>query len=341
RHSKVIDNEDNLTHYIRHLLQSAIHTCLSQLEGINYKGKRRLGLTSSEWECLERLRLLHQEDSTSFYESIIEEIIPSSLRDSCRNGTYDPYLSPNTVELDDRIHGPCVRIRVGGGKYTTDIDLGFSKEKQQTEHGRYILLPYNQRIDDFPSWTQSVYNSKHELDKHHNKLLMLLKLLILECHLVRYSCTYSSHALKTLVLHHQAACASSERSLGGCLCDVAHHVFELYEMKEEDGHLWIYDSKKELEDVDFPSVDVQPRFLKYRSENYWMMPVVFYITIRALRSGCCTGEEALHVDRWLIISELWNNKKGSYVQQCGPSFDRKCKIPTQEIDELITRFYSK
>ncbi|CAH1787881.1 unnamed protein product, partial [Owenia fusiformis] len=145
---------------------------------------------------------------------------------------------------------------------------------------------------------------------------------------------------KTLVLHHQRTCTSSERSLGGCLCDVAHNVFELYEMKEEDGQLWIYDSKKELADVDFPFVDVQPRLGSgvYRHYNYWMMPVVLYITIRALRSGCCTGEEALHVDRWLILSELWNNKGyGHYV------YDDlvKCKIPIQKIDELITRFYSK
>ncbi|CAH1787874.1 unnamed protein product, partial [Owenia fusiformis] len=256
---------------------------------------------------------------------------------------YDPYLSPNTIELDERGHGPCVRIRIGGGKYTTDIDLGFCIEQQQTEHGRYILLPYNSRSPYFTPWTISVYNSKHKLDKHHNKLLMLLKLLILECHLIPDSHTYSSHALKTRVLHHQVSCTSSEISLGGCLCDVAHHVFELYEMKEEDGQLWIFNSKKELPDVDFRGVDVQPRIVPggYRSDNYWLMPVVFYITIRALRSGCCTGEEALHVDRWLIISELWNNKgEGGYRQISGWP-PKECKIPIQKIDELITRFYSK
>ncbi|CAH1787873.1 unnamed protein product, partial [Owenia fusiformis] len=258
--------------------------CLSQLEGIHYKGKRRLGLTSSEWDCLNRLRLLHQEGSTSLYKYIIEEEYYSNdeLKDRNRNGTYDPYLSPNTVKLDERKHGPCVRIRVGGGKYTTDIDLGFCINKQQTEHGRYVVLPYDPGpIGFITSWTQSVYNSKHKLDKHHNKLLMLLKLLILECHLIPHSSTYSSHALKTLVLHHQATCTSSAGSLGGCLCDVAHHVFELYEMKEVDGHLWIYDSEKELPDVDFPDVDVQPRsFSGIRSDNYWLMPVVLYITIR-------------------------------------------------------------
>ncbi|CAH1787875.1 unnamed protein product, partial [Owenia fusiformis] len=209
-------------------------------------------------------------------------------------------------------------------------------DNQQTEHGRYIVLPFS----NFPFWTQSVYNSKHKLDKHHNKLLMLLKLLILECHLVPWSSTYSSHALKTLVLHHQATCTSSERSLGGCLCDVAHNVFQLYKMKEEDEHLRIYDSRKKLLDVDFLGVDVQPRVAPggHMDENYWVMPLVLYITIRALRSGCCTGEEALHVDRWLIISELWNNKEGSYVQHYG-LLGQNWKIPIQKIDELITRFY--
>ncbi|CAH1787880.1 unnamed protein product [Owenia fusiformis] len=241
------------------VLHSAIHTCLSQLEGIHYKGKRRLGLTSSVWDCLERLRLLHHYSSTTLHKGFIEYQRPDVFENSYRNGTYDPYLSPNTVELDKLIHGPCVRIRVGGGKYTTDIDLGFCLENQQTKYGRYIVLPYNPRSTILASLTLSVYNSKHELDKHHNKLLMLLKLLIMECHLIPLSSSHSSHALKTLVLHHQAACRSSERSLGGCLCNAAHHVFELYEMKEEDGHLWIYNSEKELEDVDFPGVDVQPR----------------------------------------------------------------------------------
>ncbi|CAH1787879.1 unnamed protein product [Owenia fusiformis] len=344
-HMEVIDDEDNLTPYITHLLHSAIHTCLSELEGIHYKGKRRLGPTSSEWDCLNRLRQLHQEGSTSLYEYIIEEgyRYNDELNDSCRNGTYDPYLSPNTIELDARLHGPCVRIRIGGGKYTTDIDLGFCIEQQQTEDGRYIVLPYKNEVYDNALLTKSLYNSKHKLDKHHNKLLMLLKLLIMECHLIPDSFTYNSHALKTLVLHHQATCRSSEISLGGCLCDVAHHVFELYEMKEEDGHVWIYDSRKKLEDVDFRGVDVQPRIIPrgYRQENYWMMPVVLYITIRALRSGCCTGEEALNVDRWLIISELWNNKgEGGYIQ-INEWLPEECKIPIGKIDELITRLYSK
>ncbi|CAH1787883.1 unnamed protein product [Owenia fusiformis] len=328
-----------LTYHIKYLLQSAIHTCLSQLEGIHYVGKRRLGLTSSEWDCLNRLRLLHQEGSTSLYKDIIESYkIPDKLKDRCRNGTYDPNLSPDTVELDKLIHGPCVRIRLGGGKYTTDIDLGFC-----IEDGRHLILPYNDGdtfMNDETQWTQSVYNSKHKLDKQHNKLLMLLKLLILECHLVPDSSTYSSHALKTLVLHHQAKCSSSERSLGGCLCIVAHHVFEFYEMKEEDQYLWIYDSEKKLSDVDFPgAADVQTgRAFGRRTENYWIMPVVLYVVIRALRSGCCTGEEALNVDRWLIISELWKNKeKSGFVKE----YSRKCKIQSQKIDELITRFYSK
>ncbi|CAH1802975.1 unnamed protein product [Owenia fusiformis] len=330
-YKEVVDFENNLQSDITSYIQQAIRICLCQLEGIHYLGASELGPTSSEWECLRKLRLLNQEGSASLYGSIIRYGIPGELRESCRNGTYNPHLPPNTIALDKRMHGPCVRIRIGGGKHTTDIDLGFciELEHHQTEHSTHIALPYFQA-----EWVRSVYNSKHKLDEDHNKLLMLLKLLILECHLVHESSTFSSHALKILVLRHQARC-TSERSLGSCLCDVAHHVFELYEMNEEYGHLLIYDSRKKLRDVDFPCVDVQPTKLR----NYWIMPVVLYITIRALRSGCCTGEEALHVDRWLIISELWNNKElGGYVQlNAGDKV--VCKLPIQRIDELLTRFY--
>ncbi|CAH1803243.1 unnamed protein product [Owenia fusiformis] len=179
----VIDKEQRLTSWIMYYIHKAIDTTLKRLheeEILTYKGILFIG----------------------------------------NKKPADSGLATNEIILDDELHGPCIRLRVGAELCATDIDIGFCVLKDPHISGDInnieLLLPGS---DEF--WIQSTYCRRSRIDGQHRKLVMLLKYVMSVCNRDGSCLTnLSSHAFKCHVYAHQKECEYPYNALRRCFYNI-------------------------------------------------------------------------------------------------------------------------
>ncbi|CAH1799901.1 unnamed protein product [Owenia fusiformis] len=231
------------------VLINTIHECLEQLQKkgvISYKGKHVFE---------------HSIDTLKAQDTMLEYNMLKYAKPEYQpdDESYIPELSLHDVILDELPHGAAVRLRVQGPLGPADIDLGFCIESSTTGAGRYISIPLGMGNEWVPSFYQNLSHPK--LNEHHGKILTFLKYLLRECKLVS-NYTFNSHNLKTCVVIHQKVCEQKQydkdRSLGGCLIDIAFYMFEKRGKiwKTFDELLIPYKEECTLPNINFPGETV-------------------------------------------------------------------------------------
>ncbi|CAH1780862.1 unnamed protein product, partial [Owenia fusiformis] len=190
----------------------------------------------------------------------------------------DSELSENEIILDDELHGPCVRLRVGGRLCTADVDLGYCVFDDGTdtemEESRNIVLPGS------AGWIQSVYHPGCRIDEHHRKIVMILKYVMSVCNKGGSCLTnFSSHAFKCLVYVHQGKCENDSETFEMCMHDILVRISFLISVPELLSGDWstYKDCRERKWAGKLPDIDKKEKNLLNHSP--WLMDQLFVIVL--------------------------------------------------------------
>ncbi|CAH1779008.1 unnamed protein product [Owenia fusiformis] len=215
--------------------------------------------------------------------------LKASKREFSDSKNADPRtLGLNEALLDTNTDGPCITLAIGGPLCVTYMDMTLCIEdkqesKQRRNGGKYFVLP-RKNLD---AWMRTEYKpGNKELDKHHRKILMILKYCLIECKKYQYRSKYNSHVLKTLVLNHRDKC-KGRTLLGRCFDDVSQKVFRLgIESDEANSENLIICSKwlKSLPNVGYPGGDVIEQSDDLKPCDI-LFTLVLYILVEFMKSS--------------------------------------------------------
>ncbi|CAH1797737.1 unnamed protein product, partial [Owenia fusiformis] len=144
---------------------------------------------------------------------------------------YPAEYEDGAISIHRSLHSPSVWLRLGTKLCTTDIDLTFCFERKRVGAYTSVMIPSygsdcHQCCEFCCHWMESIvpnppFSNIFELDRPHHALYLTLKftvrLLVESCGsdiYMRKKVNISSHFLKTMLLHHQNTCQTS--NLDGC-----------------------------------------------------------------------------------------------------------------------------